>query len=99
VNGKNGYDQRKTDELLASLASWSPAERKRSAQALGRREDDFVQTLLKLLAGSDRNARYGACEALGCMGRRADAAAPQLRALFNDPDPWTQSLACNAVTE
>ncbi len=77
VSGKNGYDQRKTSELLAGLSSWSPAVRKRSAQALGRREGDFVPALRKLLAGSDRDARYGACEALGCLGSRADAAAPQ----------------------
>jgi hypothetical protein len=97
VNGKNGYDQRTTDELLAGLSSWSPAVRKRSAQALGRREGAFVPALLKLLAGSDRYGRYGACEALGCMGPRADGAAPQLRALLNDPDPWMQGLACNAI--
>ena len=64
---------------------------------LGQREGDFVPTLLKLLAGSDRDARYGACEALGCLGPRADAAAPQLRALLKDPDPWLQSLACKAL--
>ena len=97
VNGKSGYDQRLTEQLLAGLSSWSPAMRKRSAEALGRREGDWLPALLKMLAGSDRNARYGACEALGCMGPRADAAAPQLRALFNDPDPWMQSLACAAV--
>jgi len=97
VNGKNGYDRRKTDELLAGLSSWSPAMRQRSAQALGRREGDFVPTLLKLLAGPDRNGRYGACEALGSMGPRADAAVPQLLALLKDPDPWMESLACNAI--
>jgi len=91
------YDGRKTDQLLAGLSSWSPAVRKRSAQALGRREGDFVPTLLKLLAGSNRDARYGACEALGCLGPRADAAAPQLRVLLKDPDPWLQSLACKAL--
>ncbi|MCX6873032.1 MAG: hypothetical protein NTW21_04385 [Verrucomicrobia bacterium] len=53
--------------------------------------------MLKLLANPDRNTRYGACEALGCVGPRAEVAAPQLHALFNDPDPWLQSLACNAV--
>ena len=95
--GKNGYGARKTDQLLSGLSSWSPAVRKRSAQALGRREGDFVPTLLKLLAGSNREARYGACEALGCLGPRADAAAPQLRALLKDPDPWLQSLACTAL--
>jgi HEAT repeat protein len=83
--------------LLAGLSSWSPAVRKRSAEALGRREGNFTPTLLKLLAGSNRDARYGACEALGCLGPRADAAAPQLRALLKDPDPWMQSLACLAL--
>jgi len=97
VNGKNGYDRRTTDQLLAGLSSWSPAVRKRSAQALGRRDGDFVPPLLKLLAGSDRDARYGACEALGCQGPRADAAAPPLRALLKDPDPWLQTLACKAL--
>lgn len=97
VNGKNRYDARTTDQLLAGLSSWSPVMRKRSAQALGRREGDFVPTLLKLLASPDRNTRYGACEALGWMGPRADVAAPELQSLFNDPDPWMQSLACCAV--
>jgi hypothetical protein len=31
------------------------------------------------------------------MGSRADAAAPQLRALLKDPDSWLKSLACNAI--
>jgi len=94
---KNCYDGRKTDQLLAGLSSWSPAVCKRSAEALGRREGNFMPTLLKPLAGSNRDARYGACEALGCLGPRADAAAPQLRALLKDPDPWLQSLACEAL--
>jgi hypothetical protein len=97
ATAQNCYDGRTTDQLLAGLSSWSPAVRTRSAQALGRREGDFVPTLLKLLAGSNRDARYGACEALGYLGPRADAAAPQLRALLNDSDPWLQSLACKAL--
>ena len=32
-----------------------------------------------------------------CLGPRADAAAPKLRALLKDPDPWLQSLACEAL--
>jgi hypothetical protein len=48
-------------------------------------------------AGTDLNTRYGACEALGCLGPRADAAAPQLRALLEDTDPWMQALACKAL--
>ena len=97
ANGKDGYDARTTDALLAGLSSWSPAMRYRSAHALGRREGDFVPVLLKLLDSSDRNARYGACEALGCLGSRADVAAPQLRSLLKDPDSWMKSLACNAI--
>lgn len=94
---KNRYDQRPTDQLLAGLSSWSPAVRMRSAQALGRRDGNVTPTLLRLLSGPSRDARYGACEALGCLGPRADAAAPELRTLLKDPDPWLQSLACLAL--
>jgi len=97
VGDNNGYYKRTTGELLAGLSSWSPAMRKRSAEALAKREGDFLPTLRTMLAGSDRYGRYGACEALGCLGARADAAEPQLRALLTDPDPWVESLACNAI--
>jgi hypothetical protein len=91
------YDQRSTDQLLAGLSSWSPNVRRRSANSLARRDGDFVSTLLELLAGTNRDARYGACEALGALGSRADAAAPVLRRLLQEPDPWLQSLACFAI--
>ncbi|MEI6233137.1 MAG: DUF6288 domain-containing protein [Planctomycetota bacterium] len=97
ANGKNGYESRSTEALFAGLSSWSPAMRFRSAQALSKREGDFIPALLKMLASSDRYARYGACEALSCLGARGDAAAPNVRALFVDPDPWLQSLACKAI--
>ncbi len=94
---KNAYDKRTTEQLLAGLSCWSPAVRLRSAQALGRREGNFTPTVLKLLASANRDARYGACEALASLGPRADAAAPQLRVLLKDPDPWLQSQACMAL--
>jgi len=99
ATGRNGfsYDGRTTEQLLAGLSSWSPAVRKRSSQTLGQREGDFLPQLLKLLAGPDRYARYGACEALGGLGQRADTAAPQLRGLLKDLDPWMECLACNAI--
>lgn len=97
-NEEKSYDKRSTDRLLAGLSSWSPAVRKRSAEALGRRGNgDFLPTLLKLLASTSRDTRYGACEAMGNIGPRADAAAPQLRALLKDSDPWMQSLAAEAL--
>jgi len=91
------YDGRTTDALFAGLASWSPAVRTRSAQALGRREGDFVPRLLALLAGANRDARYGACEALALLGPRADAAAPHVRAALANRDPWLQILAAEAL--
>ncbi len=91
------YDGRDTETLLAGLASWSPAVRKRSAHSLGRREGDVVPRLLKMLGGTDRDARYGACEALGRLGPKADAAAGPLRALLADPDPWLKHLAAEAI--
>lgn len=94
---ENRYEQRTPEQLLAGLASWSPFVRKRSAAALGKRDGDFLPALLKMLAGPNRDARYGACEALGALGSRADAAAPQLRAALKDADPWLQCLAAEAI--
>ena len=88
------YEGRTPAQLLAGLASWSPAVRKRSCLALATCEGDFVPALLKMLAGSSRYARYGACEALGALGPKSDPAAPQLRALLKDPDPWLRYLTC-----
>jgi HEAT repeats len=51
-----------------------------------------------MLAGSDRHTRYGATEALGRLGKDAASAHPNLRALLQDPDPWLQSLAAEALT-
>ena len=91
------YAKRSEKELIAGLSSWSPAVRKRSGQELGRREGNFLPTLLKLLPSSDKCTRYGAAEALGCLGPKADAAAPQLRALLKDPDPWMRALAVTSL--
>ncbi len=91
------YSKRSDKDLLDGLSGWSPAVRKRSAQELGRREGDFLPGLLKLLSSSDTNTRYGAAEALGCLGPKADAAAPQLRALLKDTDPWMRALAVTSL--
>jgi hypothetical protein len=96
---ENRYEKRTTEQLLSGLASWSPFVRGRSAAALGKREGDHVPTLLKMLAGPNRDARYGACAALGELGPRADAAAPQLRAALQNSDPWIQCLAARALPE
>ncbi|MFZ4767279.1 MAG: DUF6288 domain-containing protein, partial [Roseimicrobium sp.] len=94
----NRYEERSTDQLLSGLTSWSPFVRKRSAAALGKREGDHLHALQKMLASQERDARYGAVEALGALGARADAAAPQLRAALKEADPWLQCLAAEAIT-
>ena len=91
------YAKRSEKELMDGLSSWSPAVRKRSAQELGRRDGDVLPAVLKLLASSDTNTRYGAAEALGCLGPKADAAAPQLRKLLKDEDPWMRALAVTSL--
>jgi len=91
------YEGRTGDELLAGLASWSPAVRKRSARSLAALEGDWTPKLLTMIAGPDRHARYGAIEAVGFLGPGADAAGPVLRGLLEDGDPWVQSLACKSL--
>jgi len=94
---KTCYDGRSTESLLAGLSSWSPAVRKRSAQALSQREGDLVPRLLRMLGDTDANTRYGACEAIAFLGPKADAAARQMRSLLTGADPWLRALAAEAL--
>jgi HEAT repeat protein len=98
-NDRNGsrYPDRKVEQLLAGLSSWSPAVRKRSATELGLRDGNFIPRLMALLESSNRYSRYGACQALGLQGPKSDKAGPQLRALLKDPDTRLQGLACQAL--
>jgi len=91
------YDSKPTAELLKLLSSWSPAVRNRAASSLGHRDDNVVPQLLALLAGTDPNARYGACAALVQLGPKAAAAGPRLRELLTDNDPWVRNLAAQAL--
>ena len=54
-------------QLLAGLESWSPLDRGRSAEELGKREDDVLPQLLELTRSKNPNARLGAVAALGAM--------------------------------
>lgn len=96
---KTCYDGRTNAQLLAGLSSWSPAVRSRSIRSLVKREENVIPTLLNLLASNDKYSRYGALEALGRLGAKADVAEPQLRSALLDKDPWVQSLACSAIPQ
>ena len=93
------YQDRSDEELLNGLSSWSPAVRKRSARELGKRDGDFLPALLKLLASSDRDSRYGAAEALGQLGLKTDAAArvSPLTEAFRADDLCLRILAAEAL--
>jgi hypothetical protein len=95
---QNGYFKRQDEVLIEGLKSWSPSMRSHSAEAIGKRGGDFAPTLLAMLEGKDRYARYGAVEALGRLGKSAASALPQLRAALKDPDTWIQCLAAEALT-
>ncbi len=94
---KTCYDARSTETLFTGLRSWSPAVRKRSARALANRDGDFVPRVLTMISDREPNARYGACEAIGFLGPKADAAAKQVRSLLTDADPWMRALASEAL--
>jgi hypothetical protein len=92
------YAKRSGKELLDGLSSWSPIVRKRSGEQLAKREGNHLPALLERLASPDKNTRYGATEAFGFLGPKADTAAPQLRALLKDPDPWMRALAVTSLS-
>ena len=93
------YRDRSDDELLVGLTSWSPSVRKRSAQELKTRDGDSVSALLKLLNSSDRYSRYGAAEALGWLGGKADVSAcvSSLTDALRADDLYLRILAAEAL--
>lgn len=91
------YANRSVKDLLTGLSSWSPIVRKRSGMELGKRDGDQLPAILPLLKSTDRDTRYGAVEALGFMGPKADPAAPLLRTLLKADDPWMRSLAVTSL--
>jgi len=91
------YANRSVKDLLEGLSSWSPIVRKRSGEELGKRDGDHLPVLLTLLNSPDRNTRYGAVEAFGFLGPKADPAASQLRSLLKADDPWVRSLAVTSL--
>ena len=91
------YANRSIKDLLTGLSSWSPIVRKRSGMELAKRDGDQLPAILPLVKSSDRDTRYGAVEALGFLGPKADPAAPLLRSLLKADDPWMRSLAVTSL--
>jgi len=97
VFGDDAYAQRATPRLLDGLGSWSPLERARSAEELGKRKDDVLPKLLEMTRSKNSNARLGAVAALGQLKARAIPALDTLANLLNDDDRWLRVQTAEAL--
>ncbi len=93
----SAYDKLSTEQLLARLGSWSPVVRERAGMALGRRQDDVIGRLIRLLDAPDLYTRYGACQAIKMQRGRGAAAVPALLKTFRCDDLWLRILAAEAL--
>ena len=95
--GENAHARRSTAQLLTGLGSWSPLDRARSAEELGKRKDDVLPQLLELTKSRNPNAQLGAVAALGQLKARAVPALDTLAALLNDDERWLRVQAAEAL--
>ncbi|MEI6535288.1 MAG: DUF6288 domain-containing protein, partial [Verrucomicrobiaceae bacterium] len=95
--GENAHPKRTTAQLLAGLGSWSPLDRARSAEELGKRKDDVVPQLVALTRSNNPNARIGAVNALGQLRGRAVPALDALVGLLDDKDRWLRVQTAEAL--
>ncbi len=95
--GANAHAKRSTAQLLAGLSSWSPLDRARSAEELGKRQDNILPQLLDLTKSKNPDARLGAVAAIGHLKKRAVPALDTLAALLNDDDRWLRVQTSDAL--
>ncbi len=95
--GVDAYDRRTTVKLLAGLSSWSPLERNRSAEELGKRKENNLPQLLELTQSNNPNVRLGAVTAIGALKSRAVPALTTLAVLLNDKDRWLRVQTAEAL--
>jgi len=91
------YDALSRQEIISRLSSWSPVVRERAAMALGRRQDDVMADLIRLLDAPDLPTQYGACQAIKMQRGRGAAAVPALQKAFRCDDLWLRILAAQAI--
>lgn len=94
---KDHYAKMSPGRLMSLLESWSPAVRARAALALAGKEGPLVPGLLELVAGDNRYARYGGCQALGLLRDKARDAVPALTKLLESDDVWLRIQAAFAL--
>ena len=91
------YDGLDDAELLNRTGSWSPIVRERAAMALARRKGTFMPALVKRLASSNLDERYGACQALAHLRGAGAPAVEALRACLTHGDMWLRVKAAEAL--
>jgi hypothetical protein len=96
---KSAYDKLGDDQLLERLGSWSPIVRERAADAMARKKEQPIPALQKMLEAPTLEARYGACQALAALGKRAAPAVEALRACLTDKDLWLRIKAAEALAK
>ncbi|MDA0766916.1 MAG: DUF6288 domain-containing protein [Verrucomicrobia bacterium] len=95
--GDNAYSKRTIGQLLEGLGSWSPFDRARSAQELGKRPDEVLPKLIEMTKSSNPNARLGAVAAIGRLRARAIPALDTLAGLLNAEDRWLRVQTAEAL--
>jgi len=91
------YSSRSDAEIFAGLRSWSPVVRERSAMELAKRDGDPTKKLIEMLDASDLYTRYGACQALIMLKRRAAPAVRALKKTLTAEDLWLRIKAAEAL--
>jgi hypothetical protein len=94
---KSAYDRLSETELLATLGSWSPIVRERSASAIARLKEPPVPAIIAMLDSTNLDARIGACHALEKLGGTAAPAVERLRAALRHDDLWLRVRAASAL--
>ncbi len=91
------YAERKDADIYADLGSWSPVVRERSAMELANRDGDPTTRLIEMLDAPSLYTRYGACQALIMLKKRAAPAVSALKETLAAEDLWLRIKAAEAL--
>ena len=98
TKGADHYAAKRPAALMRDLKSWSPAVRSRAAVALAQQGDAPVLELRSMLKSRKLDTRYGACQAVAELGRKAASALPELRRCLQSDDVWLRIQAAYALS-
>lgn len=90
-------DSMSGEHLIRSLDCWSPGAREWIAEALGRKEKNYVSQLMKAYNSESADMRAGVCTALGYLGERAEPAIDLLIKALSDKASTVRVAATYAL--